>query len=110
MSSNWDIPSDLSTAGLKAAESIKEFLTCRGITDHGGGGRFYSPREWNDRGEQWGLGSLLIITHDGGDHAAAFNCDYGDYALMEDLREHLSKVGVYAEQCTSWYTAIYKSP
>lgn len=103
----WAIPGRLSQEGRAAAEAIVAFLRERGLTDHGGGGKFYTPQEWEDRGEQFGLGSLLVVTHDGGDHAAAFNWDYEDYDLVEDLRLALKTVGVYVEQCTSWYSAVY---
>lgn len=108
MSSNqWPVPTGVTKPGRDAARVISEFLTEKGLTDHGGGGRFYSPKEWRDRGESYGTGSLLIVTHDGGDHAPAFAWDYEAYSLMEELRERLMKVAVYAEQCTSWYSAIY---
>lgn len=103
----WPIPGQLSAYGRAAAEAIVAFLRERVLSDHGGGGKFYTPQEWEDRGEQFGLGSVLIVTHDGGDHAAAFNWDYEDYDLVEDLRLALKNVGVYVEQCTSWYSAVY---
>lgn len=104
----WTIPKDaLSKKGVEAAQTILAFLEKENITDHGGGGKFYGPEEWEERGEQYGLGSLLIITHDGGEHAPAFNWDYECYDLMEDLRQELQKIGVYVEQCTSWFSAIY---
>jgi hypothetical protein len=104
----WPIPADLSPKGRKAAKAILAFLTENDMTDHGGGGKFYSPQEWEDRGEDYGTKSLLIVTHDGGDHASAFNWDYERYDVIEDLRLRLKEIGVYAEQCTSWYSAIYK--
>ncbi|ATI36452.1 hypothetical protein CPI83_30110 (plasmid) [Rhodococcus sp. H-CA8f] len=107
MADNWPIPAGLSKEGKEAAEVIRTLLVEKGLTDHGGGGQFYTPQQWRDREEEYGLGSQLIITHDGGDHAAAFNPDYGDYALMEELRLRLDRANIYPEQCTSWYTAIY---
>jgi len=104
---DWPIPARLSSRGRAAAEEILAFLREKDMTDHGGGGRFYSPQEWEDRGEEYGLGSLLVVTHDGGDHAPAFNWDYEAYDLMEELRLRLQKIGVYVEQCTSWFSAIY---
>lgn len=103
----WEIPADLTLEGQDAARVIREFLVEKKMTDAGGGGRFYSPQEWEDRGESYGRGSVLIVTHDGGDHAPAFNWDYEAYGLMEELRQRLLKVGAYAEQCTSWYSAIH---
>lgn len=107
MSSTWDIPNGLTRKGREAATLIRDFLREKDITETGGGGRFYTPREWRDRGEKYGTESLLIVTHDGGDHAPAFNMDYLAYELMEELRVRLSAIGVFPEQCTSWYSAIY---
>ncbi|MFZ2177637.1 MAG: hypothetical protein WAW17_27135 [Rhodococcus sp. (in: high G+C Gram-positive bacteria)] len=107
MANNWPIPTDLTPHGRESAELIHTFLVEKGITDHGGGGHFYSPTEWDERGEKWGLNSLLIITHDGGDHAAAFNLDYGAEELVEALRKRLRSIGVYVEQCSSWYSAVH---
>ena len=50
-----------------------------------------------------------MITHDGGDHAPAFNIDYGAYAFHEELVERLRAGGMYLEQCTRWYSAVYAS-
>lgn len=104
---SWPIPTDLDDRGRIAAKAILDFLEEKDLTYHGGGGRFYSPREWEERGEEYGRRSLLIITHDGGDHAVALNIDYGAYALMEQLAERLRAHGFYVEQCTSWYSAVY---
>lgn len=104
---NWPIPADLSDQGRLAAQVILEFLEEKDLTYHGGGGRFYSPQEWEDRGEDYGRRSLLIITHDGGDHAVAFNFDYGAYALQDELTLRLGAHRLYVEQCTSWYSAVY---
>ncbi|KLI09232.1 MULTISPECIES: hypothetical protein [Mycobacteriaceae] len=107
MSNDWPIPEDLSANGRKAAETIRDFFTEKNITNHGGGGKFYSPQQWLDRGELYGLGSLLIITHDGGDHAGAFNLDYEQYELHDQLQTRLRSLGVFVEGCTGWYSAIH---
>ncbi|BBY54013.1 hypothetical protein [Mycolicibacillus koreensis] len=104
--STWPIPDDLSPQGRKAAEIIRGFLADSGMADHGGGGRFYSPQQWRDRGESYGTGSELIITHDGGDHAGAFNMDYG-HETVERLGDLLAADGLYVEGCTNWYSAVY---
>lgn len=103
----WPIPDGLSTSGTEAAQIIRGFLKEHGLENHGGGGRFYTPQQWLDRGELHGTSSLLIITHDGGDHACAFNLDYGQYDLHEQLQERLRRAGVFAEACTAWYTAVH---
>ncbi|ULD38842.1 hypothetical protein [Rhodococcus qingshengii] len=107
MANDWPIPAGLSKEGKEAANVIHTLLVEKGLTEHGGGGRFYSPQEWADRGEQCGLSALLVITHDGGDHAAVFNSEYGGDALMEELRERLHQLNLYAEACTGWYSAVY---
>ena len=107
MSNEWPIPDNLSADGRRAAEAIHAFLVERGLSNHGGGGRFYSPQQWRDRGEQYGTESLLVITHDGGDHACAFNLDYGGYAVHEALQNRLRELGMFVEAATSWYSSVY---
>lgn len=108
-SSEWPVPEGLSPLGQQAAEKIVAFLVKSDATYHGGGGRFYTPDEWADRGESYGRDSLLIVTHDGGAHAGAFNIDYEQYKFHQALQEELRTIGVFSEQCTSWYSAIYAS-
>lgn len=105
---DWPIPSGLCPAGRKAAETLSDFFVEMHIADHGGGGRFYSPAQWRDRGEQYGLGSVLIVTHDGGAHADAFWTDNGYFNLNEALIERLNSRGFWYEGCTSWYSAVYE--
>jgi hypothetical protein len=74
----------------------------------GGGCRaFYSPKEWAARNETYGLKSLLIVVHDGGDLEPYCNLDFGCYSMHDRLQAELGKVGLYMESCTSWYSAIY---
>lgn len=104
----WPIPEGLSPLGHLAAETIRTFLTEHDLLIHGGGGKFYTPEQWRDRGEQWGGDSLLIVIHDGGDHSGAFNLDHGMYTLHEAMVQRLADVGVFAEQATSWYSTIWE--
>lgn len=104
----WPIPDDLSDDGRLAANTIREFLTEHNRTNHGGGGKFYSPEQWSDRGESHGTRSLLVITHDGGDHAGAFNLDYEQYELNDALQTKLGSIGMFVEGCTCWYSAVYR--
>ena len=69
-------------------------------------GAFRSPGEWND---DYGRGSELILVHDGGPLAPYCSYDYQDYECIEELSAALSKIGCYVEQCTCWYSAVYKS-
>ena len=106
---------DFDTSELKGkskalADSITGWMTARyGQEPYGGGCKaFYSPKEWKKRGEDYGTESLLILCHDGGDLAPLCNWDYECYKSMEDFNDFLQqKHGVYLEQCTSWYSAVY---
>ncbi|MFW3123836.1 hypothetical protein MMAG44476_39265 [Mycolicibacterium mageritense DSM 44476 = CIP 104973] len=104
----WPIPDDLRGTGRTAAETIRAFLDKHDLMEHGGGGRFYTPEQWADRGEDYGTKSLLVVTHDGGDHARAFNLDYGNHQSHEALQNALGEVGMYVEGCTTWYSAVYR--
>ena len=102
------IPAGLSPEGKAAAVVIAtELKKAKGST--GGCRAFYTPEEWAERGEQYGLNAELIVCHDGGDLAPMFNLDYMQYETYDKAAQALSKVGVWPEGCTSWYTAIYKS-
>jgi hypothetical protein len=93
---------------LKIALKIIETATINGnYPDNGGCRTFYTPEEWADRGEEYGCSSLLIVVHDGGDFAPYFNYAYEAYGSMEKMVEALGPLGVYAEQCTGWYTSIH---
>ena len=104
-------PPDLSEAGKKAASTILKaaaaYLNKRPHT--GGCKAFYSPQQWKDRGEDYGLNAELIVVHDGGDLAPFFNLDYEAVEAFEAMVDALNAVGLWAEGCTCWYTAIYKS-
>jgi hypothetical protein len=105
-------PNDLSTDGMVAMTIIKEFLRERRL--NGGIDRvFYSPAEWKNRGEDYGIGSMLIITYDGSDLRRAFNMDtcydMGSYEIYESLQKRLGESGFFFEECTNWYAAVYKN-
>lgn len=96
---------------------LKEFST-------GGCRSFYSPAEWKARGEEYGLGSVLVVVYDGGDLRRHFNMDAAyemscmleeagitvkePYASLEKMQEALNAEGFYFEECTGWYGAVYK--
>jgi hypothetical protein len=69
---------------------------------------FYTPEEWRARGEKYGALSVLVVVHDGGPYAPLFNYDYEDYKAIEAMQKALEPLGLYAEQCTGWYSAIYR--
>ena len=106
--SDFDMPSGLSQNGKTAYNTIMAFLSEKSMNYSGGCKSFYSPEEWQDRGEQYGLQSKLIVVHDGGDLAPIFNLDYERYNLHDEMQSKLAEAGLFAEACTSWYTAIYE--
>lgn len=82
-----------------------------GKSASGGGCRaFYGVEEWRARNEKWGNDAVLVIVHDGGDLAPYCNWNYGQYKRVEALQECLENIGYYVEQCTSWYSAVYRFP
>lgn len=102
------IPSNLSNRGQLAAETIVAVLKSHDMTYTGGCRTFYTPEEWKKRGEKYGHDAVLIVVHDGGDVASFFNMDYEQYALTVAMQNALGKFKLFAEPCTSWYTAIYE--
>jgi hypothetical protein len=108
LSRDLEIPVDLSTVGLFAATAIYKLLEEDEALYTGGCKVFYSPQEWRRRQEDYGSDSELIVCHDGGGHAPYFNPDYGCYTQMERMRVVLERIGAYVEQCTCWYSAVYK--
>ena len=107
--SDLSIPDELSATGVKAAKAILELLAAEDATCTGGCRAFYSTEEWKARNETCGLNSLLIVAHDGGELAKYFNLDYENYDAVERMRLKLEAVGLYPEQGTSWYSAVYRT-
>lgn len=109
---NYDLemPNGISARGRLAHRVICEVMhECEGDDIYTGGCKtFYSPEEWIARGEEYGRESELVIVHDGGEVAKYFNLDYECYDLEQRMQKELAAHGLYAEPCTSWYTAIYK--
>ena len=68
---------------------------------------FYTPEEWNERGEEYGLESKLIVTHDGGEVAPFFNLDYEAYKLYDEMVEAFDATPYWSEGCTCWYSCFY---
>jgi hypothetical protein len=92
------------------ADAIVGWLTlyCDAAPDGGGCRAFYSPSEWKARGETYGRDSALVLVHDGGDLAAFCNWSHGTYKALELFSEFVKSEGYYIEQCTGWYSAVYK--
>ena len=91
-----------------AKETINYHLRCKGVAAES-----YSlvdSKEWDG---EYGKGSVLILIHEEAESSAhtnmdgAYNYNGGDYTSYEELMESLGKNGLYIEQCTLWYSAIY---
>ena len=106
---SYAIPKGLTRKARSAAQAIvREVRSQRGADATSGGDTpFYTPERWKERGEDYGQGSILIVTHDGGDHAGCFNLDYCEYERHEAMRQALERAGCWVEQCTCWYSAVY---
>lgn len=101
-------PDDLSPKGQRAHQVIMRLLEEYDLTYTGGCKAFYSPLEWKDRGESYGHTSELVVVYDGGDVQHFFTLDgSSSYTLYERMREALEAEGMYWEECTRWYCAIY---
>lgn len=120
MDNNEDFarPDNLSTEGNKAYDIVKQYLIDNKLTFTGGCKLFYSPQEWNERGESHGLTSVLVVVYDGAAAGRALSFDkayesarpgFDCYALLENLQDKLRENGLFFEQCTTWYSAIYRA-
>ena len=106
-------PEGLDQYGDQAYDIILQHLQEHGLTYTGGCRTFYSPEEWKTRGEQYGQDSVLVVVYDGGSVRATMNMDTASeheqpYALYEELQSKLGCAGMYFEECTGWYAAIYR--
>jgi hypothetical protein len=106
---DWDIPKDLTRAGRKAAEALRDFCIQHDLTHTGGCRVFYSPEEWRARGEAHATSSLLVIVYDGAACRRALSFDGGDYRTLEAFRLILDSLDVFSEECTCWYSGIYNA-
>ena len=108
MKKGFEQPQGLSPEGQTAYKVVYAFLAEHDLLESGGGTVFWHPKAWSERGERYGASSVLVITHDGGDHADAFDWDRENFNLLDALNQTLAAQGLFVEQCTSWYSAIYK--
>ena len=120
-----DMPAGLDDAGRRAYEIITAYLKQHDLADTGGCKAFYSPAEWKVREEQYGTESHLVVVYDGGDMRPVFSMDAAydldcaifqetrqprtPYALYEGMQEKLREAGLYFEECTRWYSAVYST-
>jgi hypothetical protein len=121
--SDLHMPEGLTEAGQHAYAIIIAYLQQHSLTNTGGCKAFYSPIEWMARGEEYGTTAHLIVVYDGGDMRPVFSMDAAydldcefyrktctprpAYALYEGMQENLSTAGLYFEECTRWYSAVY---
>lgn len=104
-------PEGLSDAGCAAYRCIMQVLEAEGVTHTGGCKTFYSPAEWAARGERYGTDAVLIVAYDGSAVGPYFGLNKdadARYVRYERMRKALSSLGLCAEECTGWYTAVYK--
>jgi len=107
VSDDWYLPKSLSTDGIVAGTIIRGFCHEQGLKYTGGCTIFKDPLYC---GESMGQDSLLIVCHDG---AACKPCVSlrdmpGDLELYESLSQLLELAGFYMQECTNWYTAVYR--
>jgi len=120
-----NMPAGLDDAGRRAYEIIVAYLKKHGLTDTGGCKAFYSPAEWKAREEQYGAESHLVVVYDGGAVRPVFSMDAAydldceiyretgkprtPYSLYEGMQDKLREAGLYFEECTRWYSAVYST-
>lgn len=100
-------PTDLSEKGNLAYDAIMKVLRDRDALYTGGCTGFYSPMAWKERGETYGTESFLVVVYDGGDLTSFFRGGECDKDYMKMVRA-LEEIGLYFEECTHWYAAIYE--
>jgi hypothetical protein len=114
------MPEGLDDAGRRAHQIIVAYLTEHGLADTSGFKTFYAPREWD---KEYGGRSHLVVAYDRGPVAPVFSMDAAydldcahyqqtgksrePYGLYEGMRQKLREAGLYFEECTRWYSAIY---
>ncbi len=105
------MPPALDVKGETAYIIIRDFLKENNLVHTGGCRTFYSPKEWKERREEYGLTSKLIVVYDGSDVGIACSMDAayetGSYELLESLNAKLKEHGLFMEECTCWYAAVY---
>lgn len=105
------LPAGLSKDGKRAAKIISNYLIKSDLL-WAESDLFMDPKEWSDRGEDYGDGSVLILLHETGDAGEALSYDKAAYAPrpyhhIEELRKRLAEAGFYSEQMYSWSSAVY---
>jgi len=99
----WAMPDKLSAKGVKAWGAIVALAKKHELSD-GGCRVFYSPKEWAARGERYGCKSKLVVVYDGGEFGDI--CKF-DGPFYEELLASPMMKGLFIEECTGWYSAVY---
>ncbi len=114
VNTNHDLamPEGLSDLGRRAWRTIIDEALEAGTLYTGGCNAFYSPQAWRERGEEYGCDAELIVVYDGAELKYLFSLDAcmatNSYSPVEIMQEKLSEAGLYAQECTGWYSAIYR--
>lgn len=93
------------------AKAINEWLTDQlDEAPNGGGCRaFYSPAEWEKRGEPCGQDAYLVLCHDGTSDLASFcSYDYLCFQRVDTFEAFLNSKGYYLDNCTNSYSAVHR--
>jgi hypothetical protein len=104
------MPEGLSPLGQEVWYKVVTLMTetVGTLPDTGGWQTFYSPEEWKERGEKYGIDSELIVVYDGGDVGLFFNMDHeGPPAWYDEMCE-LATGAIGMEHATGWYSYFYK--
>jgi len=105
----WGLPENPKRRKVAEAFKAAAIEVWGRLPNTGGCQTFYTPEEWAERGEQYGLNSELIICHDGGEVSNLVSYDAEDYQKIDEMISALNKRGYWVEQCTCWYSAVYKN-
>jgi hypothetical protein len=98
---------------LTLVQAISDFLHDEGLYDPDSDEiHYYDPKEWEERGELYGLESELIMTYEGNVMSHIMNPGYAAnaanaYELHDRFTDKLHAVGFWVEPCTHWYAAFY---
>ena len=105
---NLAIPKGLSRGGRKAAKTILESgLKELGSLSSGGCRTFYTPKEWADRGEVSGNGSILVVVYDGGDLYSLLSYHSESPRMRDRMDEAMDNAGFFIETINCWSSAVY---
>lgn len=109
------MPAGLDEKGQKAHAIIVEYLVANNLTTTELQA-FYGPVEWRQHGE-YGCESHLVVMYDGATSLKRVFSSEGDatylytpdcYKHNEAMQKKLAEVGLYFQECTRYYGAVYE--